>query len=360
MAALGILVGGTLAGLLGPWAAGFVLIAIAIVGVLIITRTSMRAAAGRTAAGVKPVTGALGKAFAPLFEVGDRPTPTEEIDLRAAPDGEVGAAKPKRSRKKADAPFDGDAEDGPTPADLAPVAVEVGGEHDVPSPAVPVDDEATEVEQLQIGLGPAAERSPWKLPPSKLLQRSEAQEVDRLAVEERGRTLEGALAEHGVETRLVGMVVGPTVTRYELELGPGVKVARVTSLHKDIAYAMASPDVRILAPIPGRQAIGVEVPNSRREVVALGRHPRLGGGPQRQAPARGRRRSRHQRPSRAGQPRHDAPRAHRRGHRRGQVVVHQLADHLGPDALDPRPGAHDPGRPQARSSWASTTSCRTC
>ena len=71
-------------------------------------------------------------------------------------------------------------------------------------------------------------------------------------VEEEGRPLERALAEHGVETRLVGMVVGPTVTRYELELGPGVKVARVTSLHKDIAYAMASPDVRILAPIPGQ------------------------------------------------------------------------------------------------------------
>ena len=82
--------------------------------------------------------------------------------------------------------------------------------------------------------------------------------------------LEGALAEHGVETRLVGMVVGPTVTRYELELGVGVKVARLTSLHKDIAYAMASPDVRILAPIPGRQAIGVEVPNKDRQIVALG------------------------------------------------------------------------------------------
>ncbi|MGZ4718414.1 MAG: DNA translocase FtsK 4TM domain-containing protein, partial [Acidimicrobiales bacterium] len=79
--ALGIMVGGTLGGLLGPWAAGFVLVAIAIVGVLIITRTSMRAAAGRTAAGVRPVTGALGKAFAPLFEVGDRTAPAPVDDI---------------------------------------------------------------------------------------------------------------------------------------------------------------------------------------------------------------------------------------------------------------------------------------
>ena len=82
--------------------------------------------------------------------------------------------------------------------------------------------------------------------------------------------LQESLASHGVETTLVGMTVGPTVTRYELELGLGVKVARVTSLQKDIAYAMAATDVRILAPIPGRSAIGVEVPNRQRQLVALG------------------------------------------------------------------------------------------
>ncbi|MGH9150655.1 MAG: DNA translocase FtsK, partial [Acidimicrobiales bacterium] len=97
-----------------------------------------------------------------------------------------------------------------------------------------------------------------------------AREVDRRQVEADGRALEGALAAHGVDAHLVGMTVGPTVTRYELELGPGVKVARVTNLHKDIAYAMAAADVRILAPIPGRSAIGVEVPNRRRQLVALG------------------------------------------------------------------------------------------
>ena len=82
--------------------------------------------------------------------------------------------------------------------------------------------------------------------------------------------LEATLAQHGVDARLVGMTVGPTVTQYALDLGPGVKVNRVTGLSHDIQYAMASPDVRILAPIPGRSAIGVEVPNRQRELVTLG------------------------------------------------------------------------------------------
>ena len=123
------------------------------------------------------------------------------------------------------------------------------------------------------GLVMAAPEPPdgtWHLPALDLLDRTETQDVDRASVEQTGRQLEHALAEHGVETRLIGVVVGPTVSRFELELGPGVKVARVTALHKDIAYAMATPDVRILAPIPGKQAIGVEVPNVRRQMITVG------------------------------------------------------------------------------------------
>jgi S-DNA-T family DNA segregation ATPase FtsK/SpoIIIE len=112
--------------------------------------------------------------------------------------------------------------------------------------------------------------SDWELPSPSLLVRTKDVKQDRVAIEDMGGELVEALAAHGVETMLVGFTVGPTVTRYELELGPGVRVSSVTTLHKDIAYAMASPDVRILAPIPGRSAIGVEVPNRQRTLVALG------------------------------------------------------------------------------------------
>ncbi len=129
-------------------------------------------------------------------------------------------------------------------------------------------DGSAKVEQLALPV--AVPGGNWKLPPLKILKRSKDQTHDRKEVEARGRVLERALAAHGVETHLVGFTVGPTVTRFELELGAGVKVARVTNLAKDIAYAMASPDVRILAPIPGRSAIGVEVPNQQRQLVTLG------------------------------------------------------------------------------------------
>lgn len=114
------------------------------------------------------------------------------------------------------------------------------------------------------------ELSNWTLPPTSLLARSQKQEIDTIDVVERGKRLQETLAQFGVETTLLDPIVGPTVTRYVLTLGEGVKVTKFESLRKDMAYAMASPDVRILAPIPGRRAIGVEVPNNKREIVTIG------------------------------------------------------------------------------------------
>ena len=117
---------------------------------------------------------------------------------------------------------------------------------------------------------PAAGRVPYRLPQPSILKRSAAargaaQDHDRIA-----RQLVEALANFGVEARVIGMVTGPRVTRYELQLAPGIKVSRVSQLRDDLAYALATTEIRILAPIPGKQAVGVEVPNLSANLVTLG------------------------------------------------------------------------------------------
>ncbi|MEX2194833.1 MAG: DNA translocase FtsK [Thermoleophilaceae bacterium] len=108
-------------------------------------------------------------------------------------------------------------------------------------------------------------------PRPNLLKRAKSGPKDDPAGRQRtGGQLVEALGHFGVEARLVGTVSGPHVTRYELRLSPGTKMSKVANLRDDLAYALASRDVRILAPIPGKQAVGVEVPNSVRQDVTLG------------------------------------------------------------------------------------------
>ena len=110
----------------------------------------------------------------------------------------------------------------------------------------------------------------YELPPVEILKLSTYESQDGQGLTATGEALEETLMQHGVDARLVRIVPGPTVTRYEIELAPGVKVNKVTNLTHDIAYALAAADVRILAPIPGKSAIGVEVPNRKRQLVTLG------------------------------------------------------------------------------------------
>ncbi len=112
----------------------------------------------------------------------------------------------------------------------------------------------------------------WRLPGSRFLTRAtgEAAKPDTEGQEQVARTLVETLGHFGISGSVIGRVTGPHITRYELRLAPGVKVGKVANLKDDLAYALAATDIRILAPIPGKQAVGVEVPNARRRIVHLG------------------------------------------------------------------------------------------
>ena len=118
-----------------------------------------------------------------------------------------------------------------------------------------------------------SEEIDYRVPPAKLLRRgNDAKDrgPDRREMEKTARALLEVLSHFKIEAKLIGTVTGPHVSRYELQLAPGTKVGKIAGLKDDLAYALASTDIRILAPIPGKKAVGVEVPNARRRMVRLG------------------------------------------------------------------------------------------
>jgi S-DNA-T family DNA segregation ATPase FtsK/SpoIIIE len=175
--------------------------------------------------------------------------------VRVAPEPDV--ARPKTPPVDGEEAYPDVVSD--TPA-FQPVLVEQLDEPELPS-----------VETPTLFDPPTSEHADYRLPDPSVLRRSkQASGNPAKAIERTAEALLQGLANFGVDAHLIGQVVGPRVTRYELQLAPGTKVGKVAALKDDLAYALATTEIRILAPIPGKQAVGVEVPNLAPNIVTLG------------------------------------------------------------------------------------------
>ncbi|HEX2232308.1 MAG TPA: DNA translocase FtsK 4TM domain-containing protein [Thermoleophilaceae bacterium] len=151
-----------------------------------------------------------------------------------------------------------------------PIAEPLPGENEPEPAAEPPRDELTPQGERRSAVTEADDIE-YRLPKPSFLKRANgSQKVDVRSIERTGGQLVEALSHFSVEAKVIGTVTGPHVTRYELRLAPGIKMSKVAQLKDDLAYSLAAEHVRILAPIPGKQAVGVEVPNRVRKLVHLG------------------------------------------------------------------------------------------